>query len=754
MNGATVGRDALRTAALPALILAAGVALYFAPYCLLGMHAVPFGLLPPAVTGIDPAHLRVLPGASLPGGDSSAVLIHYPNAWFAGEALRSLSLPTWNPYVACGAPALENGQTFPFNPFLWSFYLHPSPWTYTLGLLLGSAFCAAGAFLLLGRFTSVSWQRAAGALLWTFNPWSVHLVVYSDVWAGWWFPWVLWAWGGVLEGTRPWWFPSPFLALMAMSGHVEASFLLATASAVWCAADWLGRERKRRPRLALFAARTLGTAGLAALLAAVQWLPVALRLREAAPYKLDDPWAVTVPFYLWSSLLRPGSEVYLSPLLFGLLCAGLPVLWSRRQARLPALFLVAAALWAFAAVPLAVVVRTLTLGGLLPGVYARCLIWAGVVPLALAALTRWEPEEVRLRWRTAAWFTMPYLALTALGWGVWRGSGQGAGLGLLFFEACGASLLILGLLARAASLRSAALALGLLCACLDPLAAQGFRWPYFNRADPLADGPPAISALESSDPEGMSRFSGLWMGPGSAALSPGLASVWNVKDVRVTDVLNSRRYVRLHEILEQGRGGRLGTWLGFPGVAPEALGLLGVRAFASPSSPADAAPSWIAVGGMPRAYLVHSILPATDEMDAVRQMAELVPRFTAGRLRQEAVVEGMGTTTALGAPDPGDAVAKVEDGLDRVALKTRSASAALLVLLDTYAEGWRAEVDGRPATIRPANLAFRAVDVPAGVHEVVFRYAPRSVQWGEGLTTLGLLLLLVAVLLARRGGRP
>ncbi len=133
-------------------------------------------------------------------------------------------------------------------------------------------------------------------------------------------------------------------------------------------------------------------------------------------------------------------------------------------------------------------------------------------------------------------------------------------------------------------------------------------------------------------------------------------------------------------------------------------------------------------------------------------MAELVPQFSAGRLREEAVVEGMGAATAVGVPDGGDAVARVTDGLDRVVLKTRSASPALLVLLDTYAEGWRAEVDGRPAPVHPANLAFRAVEVPAGVHEVAFRYAPDSVRWGETLSALGLLVLLGAVLHARRGG--
>jgi hypothetical protein len=744
----------LRSLTLPGLLVLAGLAVYFAPFWLLGMHSVPFGFLPPAVTGIDASRLRVQPEEGFPGGDSSAVLVHYPNAWLVGEYLRSFELPTWNPFVACGAPGLENGQMFPFNPFLWPFYGVPNPWTYTLALLLGCAFCAAGAYLLLGRFTAVPWQRAAGALVWTFNPWSTRLLIYTDVWAAWWFPWVLWAWGESREGRRPWWFPAPFLALMVYSGHAEASFLLAAASAAWVVADWLGNGDRGRLPASRFLLRVLGAASLAGLLSALQWLPVVLRLREAAPYKLDDPWAVTMPFYQWSSLLRPRSEVYLSPVLFALLCAGVAVLYRRGVLRLPLLFLAAVAVWGFAAVPLTVVVKVLTLGGLLPGVYARCLIWCGVVPLALAGLTRWEDAESRVRWRTAPLVILAFSGLSLAGWLVWRGSASSAPRDLLFFEVGTLALLILGLLAPTAKMRGAALALGLACACLEPLAAQGFRWAYFNRADPLAGGPPAVAALRRTDPGGMSRFSGRWLGPATCALSPDLATLWGARDVRVTDVLNSRRYVRLHGILLGRETRHLGTWLAFPGTEPDALGLLGVTAFAEPRSLADAVPAWVPVSGMPRAFLVHKVVPAAGEREAADLMAALAPSYRQGRLRDEAVVEGMGDTSSLGAPDLEDGVASLDDGLDRVVLRTRSKSAGLLVLLDACAQGWRAEVDGRPVAIHPANLAFRAVEVPAGIHEVRFTYRPSSVRWGMGLTGIGLVLLLGAVARDRRGGRP
>lgn len=73
-------------------------------------------------------------------------------------------------------------------------------------------------------------------------------------------------------------------------------------------------------------------------------------------------------------------------------------------------------------------------------------------------------------------------------------------------------------------------------------------------------------------------------------------------------------------------------------------------------------------------------------------------------------------------------VAKIESSVPgRLDVVITSATAGLLLVHDLYYPGWVAEVDGKPRPIVRADLLFRAVEVPAGVHAVTFRFEPFSI---------------------------
>ena len=78
---------------------------------------------------------------------------------------------------------------------------------------------------------------------------------------------------------------------------------------------------------------------------------------------------------------------------------------------------------------------------------------------------------------------------------------------------------------------------------------------------------------------------------------------------------------------------------------------------------------------------------------------------------------------------------------DYVEMTTVAPGRRLLVLTDLFYPGWIAEVDGRPAPIRLANFAFRAVTVPAGTHTVRFVYRPGSLLWGAAVSAAALVMM-------------
>lgn len=86
---------------------------------------------------------------------------------------------------------------------------------------------------------------------------------------------------------------------------------------------------------------------------------------------------------------------------------------------------------------------------------------------------------------------------------------------------------------------------------------------------------------------------------------------------------------------------------------------------------------------------------------------------------------------------------------DRVLVEADLPQAGYLVLVDGYDSGWRARVDGQDAPILRANIAFRAVPLPAGRHAVELVYRPRPVIHGL-LISAGTAVLALSLVLSRR----
>jgi hypothetical protein len=159
---------------------------------------------------------------------------------------------------------------------------------------------------------------------------------------------------------------------------------------------------------------------------------------------------------------------------------------------------------------------------------------------------------------------------------------------------------------------------------------------------------------------------------------------------------------------------------------------------------------------LPRAVVVHDARVIGDDAATIAAMRQ--PDFDPAR------------TVILSAPVTGSAHAPGADSAgarqsvdqaevvvyepERVALHTHSATAGYLILADSYYPCWEATVDGRTTPILRANLMFRAVELPAGEHQVEFIYRPHGLKIGAGISgATALLLAATGIALALRRKR-
>ena len=62
-----------------------------------------------------------------------------------------------------------------------------------------------------------------------------------------------------------------------------------------------------------------------------------------------------------------------------------------------------------------------------------------------------------------------------------------------------------------------------------------------------------------------------------------------------------------------------------------------------------------------------------------------------------------------------------------------------------YPAGWNAYIDGKKADYAKVNYVLRGMTVPAGKHEIVFKFEPESYSKGQKLMYFGNTLFLLAL---------
>lgn len=730
------------------------------------------------------------------------------------ELLRAGDLPVWNPYNAAGVPHLANNVSAVLSPFSLPFYV--LPFRVALFVAAGFKLFALGLFtyLYLRRVRLSHLAGVVGAVAFTFS-------AYNLLWLNWPHPgaaiclpaglWLTELAMAAVDRRRRWAALAAYAAVVAwafLAGHPETLFFSLGLVMVYAAARLAFGARPARERLVLLA-QVAGATLLGAGLSAVQTLPFLEYLVRSTSYAEGSTRALThfdvrfTPLHAFPNLLGSPAARYYDPGplrgtlrlpggaaigsnyneavsfyigLAVLLLAGVGAASLARRRWAPGagppllvvgFFTVTAALWFLWVHDMGGLGR---LVGSLPifelsvvsrshPVWLFALSCLAAVGVDLLAARHHRPEVAGLAVVVAG---TTVLGLAVLSQQLLRDyfGGQPANgvaselgrdwarehiayVGLTFAVAVAAALVL-----AAAGERRWARVGGGTALVVVVFAQSGFLLRHHNPTiDPRYFYPvtPAMAEVTGAVGEEtvlvdglMNADTNLWYRLRMPTSYDGMGvENYDRLQRRILAVPDAVRWERLAQVMGVRYVATTGDAVGMERVAGR--GPVGV--FRVP-------------GGSPRFHSPGAVRPVHGDEEALGLLEQ--PGFDTQRtvLVHADVPAGEGSAGA---------VQVLREEPTEIRLRVERDGPGWLVALLTRYPGWMATVNGEPAPLRRANVAFTAVPLADGTSDVVLRYLPGSVRYGL-LVSAGSLLVLVGLLAwslrpgrrgpARTGGTP
>jgi len=737
---------------------------------------------------------------------SDVSLYYYPYASYAIDRLRDGDFPFWNPYIMTGTPFFASAQAAVLDPInLLTFTAGPlAYWTWGAWLRLAlMGFTTYGFARSLGR--SVMASLAAGAIFMVCGfvvPWLNYNVVTSLSWM----PMMFWATTRLLQTHRLVWLAATAFAMggLFMGGHPETQFLVGLAWAFYCL-YYLVALRNQPPQgdtrsigmlarhrfLLLTAATVLGIGlGAAQIVAFLAFLFTTNAMTERI--SIVDPFDIgqsairlAVLFFpnFSGTPLRRNYWVYFTNFneqsgYIGLLAVALAALgalyWWRRD-RLVPFFGVTMLLTMLLAIraPGLHLIKALPLFNIGQGV-RWAIVWslcgAILAAFGIDAILKMRARsgrlcDVGLGFLSAALAGFAILFLLYIGikdyrWDEsWNTVTSHEEMANLFHPArlmvywpvifLGAGALALLALWRGFLSHRVTVALIVLLLYAD-LWALGSRYNPSTPSEAIYPMVESISYVQQR--AGRDRM----IGTGSVLVTNtsmlfGLRNLQGYEDVveaRFTELYNplllgelfgrfgqakrdgSRISLHDHRLLQVGAVRYV--------MSSQRLTLEDDRKVYKFLFNKDRVTIYENLEALPRAYVVFNATIAPDHEAATSAL--LAP--THDPLRSVVL-------TAAGQPLSGsDLDARAvpvtwhADTPEEARLEVTLPAPGYLVLSDNYTPDWQATVNNQPATVLRANVAYRAVALPAGRSMVSFYYRPWPVYIALGVSALSLLTIL------------
>jgi hypothetical protein len=724
-------------------------------------------------------------------------------AWrkYIAAAERNGSAPFWDPYTLSGSYLAGNNQSALFYPFSLLFRILPVENAFGYYTTIHLIIAALGGFLFLKRFGLNNESAVFGALAFMFSGRMIRATNEINCLAtlAWW-PLILWCADIVIEKKRASvsLLCSLPMALMLLAGNLQIGqygLFLALAFSVYRAVKLSESEKRIRDiivRISHFFIMAVG--GLA--ISSVQILPVGEYLwqctRLATPYE----WIVPVNSWLFKQLLLPDIVSYKNfdmstfPdfakyhifLYMGvstiLLAAGSVFQKKHQYARL---FIYAG----IASILLSKKIFYYPLYLFLPGargfklseflcVFIICCCFAAAFMFDAIFFPNMNNETTNGRKRRRFG-----LMAAAGGIGLMAGS-------FLYMAApisnslvpvsrllclSGVFFTIVGMfkLSRKSSIRGANLFALLMIVVLsvDLLIVAG-RYTTQTRGD-TERKPVLISYLENLKPEEsrIVRFDPeANVATYSSILPPNLALLVPVPDIQGYDSLMPKKYSDVVNQIEPGiakvglGGERIRELRKYESLSSPILNMLGAthvisrRELPTPYELQEQSGGVFVYknpAALPRMFFVKRALVPNSDKDALNIMArrDFAPSSLALLSPAPSLISNDGRIDFSEARVLDSAV-----GYNKAWAKVSADGPALLIYTDNFIRGWKAYQNGRPIPVLRANHTFKAVQVEAGTHDIMFVFRPDGLLIGAAVSMICLVVYLIVALLHFCAAKP
>jgi len=151
------------------------------------------------------------------------------------------------------------------------------------------------------------------------------------------------------------------------------------------------------------------------------------------------------------------------------------------------------------------------------------------------------------------------------------------------------------------------------------------------------------------------------------------------------------------------------------------------------------------------------LLENPDNLGAAWLVNSLVPKITADDVYQAMTTTDFKTKAIVEGDNPSLRLSYKKDSLASISLIKNSPQEKVYAFVSSetsfavfsemyYEKGWIATIDKKEHQIYPVNYVLRGLEIPAGEHQINFRFVPQIIQLGSGIQLGAIVFLLLFVL--------